>query len=103
MRPRVGIVGWAKIADDPRIRRQGEALSAAGFDVIGFGLGGAKSPEPSWELRTIDPSTVMAWHHQRRKRLEAGLRFVAGGLLPSLAEGVYWGWDVGFSQLWQLA
>jgi glycosyltransferase involved in cell wall biosynthesis len=38
------------IADDPRVRRQGDALHEAGWKVTAVGLGGGRSASPVWEI-----------------------------------------------------
>jgi glycosyltransferase involved in cell wall biosynthesis len=50
--PTIGIIALSAIADDPRVRRQGDAFSKAGWNVIGIGLPGAYSQPPEW-LRDI--------------------------------------------------
>lgn len=46
--PTIGIVALSAIADDPRVRRQGDAFFRAGWNVIGIGLPGARSAAPEW-------------------------------------------------------
>lgn len=38
------------IPDDPRVRRLGDLLHAAGWDVTGIGLAGWRSPTPAWRV-----------------------------------------------------
>ncbi|KAB0675910.1 glycosyltransferase [Aureimonas leprariae] len=52
---RVGIVSQSVIADDPRVRRQGDALAKAGWDVVALGMDGATSAAPDWR---VVPSSV---------------------------------------------
>lgn len=52
--PTVGILSQSSIADDPRVRRQGDALKAAGWNVIGVGLAGARAVAPDWPVLTTD-------------------------------------------------
>jgi glycosyltransferase involved in cell wall biosynthesis len=55
-RPRIGIIVLSAVADDPRVRRQGDAFKNAGWDVIGFGLPGGRSDPPDWPIVTpLDP------------------------------------------------
>lgn len=50
-RPKTAIlVSYSAIPDDPRVRRMGDFLSRNGWDVVGFGLPGARSPSPSWPV-----------------------------------------------------
>jgi len=51
-RPRVCILALSAIADDPRVRRQGDAFAQAGWDVVAVGLPGAKSLAPPWPILT---------------------------------------------------
>lgn len=43
------------IEDDPRVRRMGDALAARGWNVVGFGLEGGKSPPPAWRIWRVKP------------------------------------------------
>ena len=52
-RPRVGILCLSAIPDDPRVRRQGDVLSASGWDVTAIGLPGARSPAPDWTCISV--------------------------------------------------
>jgi glycogen synthase len=38
------------IHDQPRIRRQGDALHDAGYEVVAIGSTGGRSPDPSWRV-----------------------------------------------------
>ena len=40
------------IADDPRVRRQGDAFARAGWEVVGVRLRGARSTPPDWTILT---------------------------------------------------
>ncbi len=51
-RPAICVLSLSPIADDPRVRRQGEAFHRAGWTVIAVGLPGARSPEPGWRIMT---------------------------------------------------
>ncbi len=57
----VGILALSTIADDPRVRRQGDAFHAAGWDVIAFGLpSSGRSPNPPWPIVDCDTANVPA-------------------------------------------
>ena len=60
--PRLGVVVMSAIADDPRVRRQGDLFAAAGWSVKGFGLPGARSAPPDWPIYDPDmePSVDLA-------------------------------------------
>ncbi len=47
---RVMLIALSAIADDPRVRRMGDYLHARGWDVIGVGLAGARTPPPAWAI-----------------------------------------------------
>lgn len=50
---RICLLSQSWIADDPRVRRQGDALAAAGHDVRGIGFPGARSEPPEWEVAEV--------------------------------------------------
>lgn len=50
---RACLLAFSRIADDPRVRRQGDAFHRAGCDVTAVGLPGGLSPPPPWRVLTI--------------------------------------------------
>ncbi|MBA4219463.1 MAG: hypothetical protein C0458_01915 [Methylobacterium sp.] len=52
-RPAIGLLVLAAVADDPRVRRQGDAFAGAGWDVEAFGLPGARAQAPAWPVGTL--------------------------------------------------
>lgn len=61
---RICLISYSVIADDPRVRRQGDAFHDAGWTVTAVGLAGAKSEPPEWSIlscgearRNIQPET----------------------------------------------
>ena len=48
VRRRVGLLCVSAIPDDPRVRRQGDLLTGAGWEVVAIGLPGARSTQPDW-------------------------------------------------------
>ena len=56
MPPTICILALSAIADDPRVRRQGEAFHRAGWRVVGVGLPGARSTPPDWPILHRDMS-----------------------------------------------
>ena len=56
----VCLLSLSRIPDDPRVRRQGDALSIAGWEVCGVGLSGAMSARPGWTCHDAanTPSTT---------------------------------------------
>ena len=53
-RPRIGILCLSAIADDPRVRRQGDLFAQKGWDVVAIGLDGARSIAPEWPCIAVD-------------------------------------------------
>lgn len=53
------------IADQPRIRRQGDALHAAGYQVVGIGRDGARTPAPAWPVRELELPRLQGFARQR--------------------------------------
>lgn len=53
-RPVIGIVSISPIADDPRVRRQGETFHAMGCEVRAFGESSQISQPPAWRIVSID-------------------------------------------------
>src|SRR6185437_16827545 len=51
---RICILALSAIADDPRVRRQGDSFHRAGWNVVGVGLAGSRSGETSWPILTRD-------------------------------------------------
>ena len=81
---KVCLLAVSTIADDPRVRRQGDALVLAGHEVSAIGLGGARSPVPSWPIVTVQ---------RRRGRLAMGTlaaRLLWARAMPPAADRVYW-------------
>jgi glycogen(starch) synthase len=49
--PRVCLLCLSVIKDDPRVRKQGNLLHQAGFEVVGVGLAGGTAANPPWAIR----------------------------------------------------
>lgn len=47
------LLSMSRIPDDPRVRRQGDALAGVGWDVCGVGQPGALSAQPHWPCYDI--------------------------------------------------
>lgn len=86
------LLSLSAIADDPRVRRQGDLLHAHGWRVHGVGLPGARSPAPAWPVTEVAfaiPPPRTGW----RRAVAAGPRLLgaqACRILPSLALARYW-------------
>ena len=85
MTGRVCLLSRSWLADDPRVRRHGDALAAAGFEVVGVGYGGARAEPPSWPQVLLDPPPMSTWSRGRR-----AARFVAGRAGAAAAERAWW-------------
>jgi glycosyltransferase involved in cell wall biosynthesis len=53
--PRIGLISVSAIADDPRVRRQGDLFRERGWDVVAVGLPGALSSAPAWPCLSVGP------------------------------------------------
>ena len=58
-RKRIGILCLSAIPDDPRVRRQGDLMTEAGWDVVAIGLPGHRSSDPAWTCFAIDTAPRM--------------------------------------------
>lgn len=102
---RVGLLVLAALSDDPRVRRQGDALAAAGYDVIGFGLAGGQSAVPTWPLNTIKTRTTgqpVSWARARRRVQWFGAAALSR-VHPASAGQAYFGLDGRLGPLLQAA
>ena len=54
VRKSICILSLSTIADDPRVRRQGQAFYDAGWEVTAIGIGVARSPAPDWCIIQAD-------------------------------------------------
>lgn len=50
---RVCLISMTVIEDDPRVRRQGDALLGAGHEVTAIGIPGARSNTPGWPVQHV--------------------------------------------------
>lgn len=114
-RPTLGILSLSVIADDLRVRRQGDAFAADGWDVTAFGFGGGASPAPDWPIVDIfaseagtDAGMAAAAEPAFAARLRANpvlrrvallARSLACRLAPALAEQAYWRSNPGFASM----
>lgn len=88
---RVCLLSLTVIEDDPRVRRQGDALAAAGHDVVALGLPGARSPAPDWPVHHVAG-------RRRSRTADAALaaRALAGSIASPAAGRLYW--STGFAR-----
>jgi glycosyltransferase involved in cell wall biosynthesis len=98
--PRVCLLCLSAIADDPRVRKQGNLLHNAGFDVVGVGMPGATARPPDWPIlvpQFAPAATPLAKigklvadpRPYGRYLASLGLRPLARCSLP-VAEWLYW-------------
>lgn len=91
------------IPDDPRVRRQGDCLAAAGWEVAAFGLPGHRSADPAWPNFAIsaedgrdDSDPRQRARHDRDRRMadrtieaRRRLRKAATGALSAQAPALF--------------
>lgn len=106
-RPRLGLLSLSVIADDLRVRRQGDFFAGDGWDVAAFGFGGGASPPPAWTVIDIEQYAV-----GRAEPLGAGMSdsptlrrlgllgcSIASRLFPGIAERAYWRMSTNFEAM----
>jgi glycosyltransferase involved in cell wall biosynthesis len=78
---RICILSISAIADDPRVRRQGDAFKRAGWGVVGVGLSGAQSTPPEWLMRepNRDPPQALGPQPPPRRGFARRLREAGRG------------------------
>lgn len=54
----IGILCLSAIPDDPRVRRQGDLMTEAGWDVVAIGLPGHRSSDPAWTCLAVGASAA---------------------------------------------
>ncbi len=85
--PRAILISASQIASDPRVRRQGEALSGEGWSVVSVGYAAAGGvAEPPWETRHVPEPPYEADPMQRSLRIA---RLVGCRVAPALALDVW--------------
>jgi glycosyltransferase involved in cell wall biosynthesis len=84
---RACLLSLSPIADDPRVRRQGDALRESGWQVDAVGLPALHASSPSWPISTVSPPAV---ERTLRNRVWYTGRFAAVRLFPRLAPWIYW-------------
>lgn len=102
--PRIGLLSDSVIRDDPRLRRQGDILTAAGFQVIAVGLPGGRSSAPDWPICSPPvsgpPSAGRSGHLRKLRRL---LDIPLLALNSRHAFNVYWRLNPRFAALKDVA
>jgi glycosyltransferase involved in cell wall biosynthesis len=56
--PKICILSFSTIPDDPRVRRQGDAFFEAGWSVVAIGLPGWRSAPPAWPVYAYNEPIV---------------------------------------------
>lgn len=91
---RVCLLSRSWIADDPRVRRHGDALVAAGLDVVGVGYSGARADPPSWPQVTVQPPAQSRSTRAVRAGRLLTVRAASGRAVPT------WWADPGNARWW---
>jgi glycosyltransferase involved in cell wall biosynthesis len=71
MKRRIGTISLSVIPDDPRVRKQGDLLANAGWDVVAIGLPGHRSYLPAWRCVAVDGDLAIAADPNYRLRASA--------------------------------
>jgi glycosyltransferase involved in cell wall biosynthesis len=104
--PRIGLVSVSAIPDDPRVRRQGDLFWARGWEVLGVGLGGARSYAPAWQC-LMPPSQTPGQALPAPSSLARTVRRLADTigihLRPQHAFASYWRVNRQYEQLYRRA
>jgi glycosyltransferase involved in cell wall biosynthesis len=58
--PKICLLALSAIADDPRVRRQGDLFAKAGWQVTAVGLAGGRSPLPDWPILSKSATPLIA-------------------------------------------
>ena len=83
---RICLLSLSPIADDPRVRRQGDALAAVGHEVVAIGFGGARSAPPSsWRILEVPRPSRSTF-----EKVGTAVRLVPARLSARLAYPAYW-------------
>lgn len=81
---KVCILSISRIADDPRVRRQGDTLSKAGCQVLAVGIAGGISEPPTWRIEVVEePQTQL-------RRVATATRGAVGRLGAFAARVAFW-------------
>lgn len=84
--PHAILVSASRIASDPRVTRQGEALAADGWSVTSIGYTAPPLPEPAWQARHVPEP---GYETDLARRLVRIASLMGCRILPSLAEGIW--------------
>lgn len=101
---RIGLLSDSVIRDDPRLRRQGDILTSAGFQVVAVGLPGGRSPAPDWPIfASPDPGLPTAAGPGYLRKLRRVLDIPLLALRSRHAFDVYWRLNARFAALGDVA
>lgn len=73
------------VGDEPRVRRQADALHGAGYEVVAIGATGARSPKPAWRVIELELPRITG-----ARRLGAMARQASSALGGRVAVNAYW-------------
>jgi glycosyltransferase involved in cell wall biosynthesis len=100
---RIGLISHSEIANDPRVRRQGDALSSAGHDVVAVGLVGDASSPPRWPVLGIGREHSSMPEKSALRTVRRLLDMPLQALRPAHAWSVYWRLNSDYRALSKLA
>lgn len=88
--PRIGLVCHSAIADDPRVRRQGNLFQTAGWDVFAIGLKDSLSPPPTWPIYSVESQPEPDEMPHRTAQARSAIKsMLAGGSASHAAKAVF--------------
>jgi glycosyltransferase involved in cell wall biosynthesis len=77
-KPKICLLALSAIADDPRVRRQGDLFAGAGWQVTAVGLAGGRSPPPVWPILSKPATLSIAHREADAAALAAGPQVITG-------------------------
>jgi glycosyltransferase involved in cell wall biosynthesis len=104
---KVCILSLSDIPNDPRVRRQGDALYKAGWSVMGVGLPGPREQCPPWAILSRTQATktgsnkveerleqylAIRWSRKQAARIFHFLASLKVRMRPEHAVSAYWAW-----------
>lgn len=87
---RIGLISISAIANDPRVRRQGDALAAAGHRVLAVGLAHHDGLSPDWPILTATAPAPTSWRASPKRAMLRALDVPLQAIRSSHAWSVYW-------------
>src|SRR5438477_3196241 len=85
------LIARSPIADDPRVRRHGDAFHSAGWQVVAVGLPGGHSARPVWPILSEPPAATSSTRRMMGRIGRLTRRMLALALLVLHSRGIRWG------------